>query len=96
MQTLRAAIATLVASSAAFGSASAGTTMPPSAIIVDDSDPNFVKFGPSQWWYTSTGTTFNYHGGAMTWTGNVTNNPPVNYARWRLPLTATLPTTERV
>ena len=96
MQTLRAAIATLAAISAAFGSASAGTTMPPSAIIVDDSDPNFVKFGSSQWWHTSTGTTFNYHGGAMTWTGNVTNNPPVNYARWRLPLTATLPMTYQV
>jgi hypothetical protein len=70
--------------------------MPPSAIIVDDSDPNFVKFGPQQWWYTSNGTAFNYYGGAMTWTGNVTSNPPVNYARWLLPLTATLPMTYQV
>ena len=71
-------------------------SLPPAAIVVDDAHPGFQKFGPPQWWYTSTGTTFNYYGGTMIWTGNVVNNPPVNYARWSLPPTATLPMTYQV
>ncbi len=91
-----AALSVLVGVSLASAPARAQVTLPPSAVVVDDNDPNFAKFGPPQWWYTATGTPFNYYGGAMTWTGNVRSGAPVNYARWSLPLTATLPMTYEV
>jgi hypothetical protein len=74
---------------------SAQVTLPPSAIIVDDTDAGFAKFGPAASWFTATGTSFNYYGGSTTWTTNVTTDT-INYARWLLPLTATLPLTYEV
>jgi hypothetical protein len=90
------ALSVLVGVSLASAPTRAQVTLPPSAVVVDDNDPNFAKFGPPQWWYTAVGTPFNYYGGAMTWTGNVRSGAPVNYARWSLPLTATLPMTYEV
>ncbi len=69
--------------------------LPPTAIIVDETDADFQKFGPLQWWYTATGTPFNFFGGAMIYTFNVVTDT-VNYARWSLPVTATLPLTYEV
>ncbi|MDW8352528.1 MAG: hypothetical protein RML99_11520 [Anaerolineae bacterium] len=67
----------------------------PSAIIVDETAPGFQKFGPPQWWYTVTGTSFNFYGGSMIYTFN-TQSSVTNYARWLLPITATLPMTYEV
>lgn len=71
------------------------TTLPPAALIVDDTDAGFQKFGPSQWWYTATGTSFNFYGGSTTYTFNVLTDT-INYARWSLPVSATLPMTYEV
>ncbi|MCS6847475.1 MAG: hypothetical protein RMN52_07155 [Anaerolineae bacterium] len=71
------------------------SSLPPSAIIVDETDAGFQKFGPPQWWYTATGTSFNFYGGGMIYTFNVMTDT-INYARWSLPVTATLPMTYEV
>lgn len=68
---------------------------PPEAFIVDDTSPEFVRFGPNQWWNTATGTGFSYYGGRMIWTYNE-QAQLYNYARWHLPLSATLPLTYEV
>jgi hypothetical protein len=70
-------------------------TLPPSAIVVDDTDAGFAKFGPAASWFIATGTSFNYYGGSTTWTTNVATDT-VNYARWSLPISATLPMTYEV
>ncbi|MCS7088812.1 MAG: hypothetical protein NZL91_08970 [Thermoflexales bacterium] len=91
---------------AAFGMALAllvGTTsaaaqvshLPPHAIVVDDTDSHFVRFGPPQYWWTSTGTSFSYYGGSMVWTWNEAVTL-TNFARWHLPLSAMLPLTYEV
>jgi hypothetical protein len=54
-----AVLSVLVGVSLASAPARAQVTLPPSAVVVDDNDPNFAKFGPPQWWYTATGTPFN-------------------------------------
>lgn len=71
------------------------SSLPSSAIIVDETDAGFQKFGPPQWWYTATGTSFNFYSGAMIYTFNVVTDT-INYARWSLPVTATLPMTYEV
>jgi hypothetical protein len=99
MHYLRAALVsaltlvTLLASTPEISNAQ--VTLPPTAIIVDDSDAGFAKFGPAASWFTATGTSFNYYGGSTTWTTNVTTDT-INYARWSLPLAATLPLTYEV
>ncbi len=66
------------------------------AIIVDDADDSFFqKFGPARWWYVATGTSFNFYGGSTTYTFNVVTDT-INYARWLLPVTATVPMTYEV
>jgi hypothetical protein len=72
--------------------AHATVTLPPSALIVDDAGPGFAKFGPAAYWYQASGTSFNFYGGSTTWTTNVVTDA-VNYARWSLPVSATLPMT---
>ncbi|GIV85718.1 MAG: hypothetical protein KatS3mg052_2725 [Candidatus Roseilinea sp.] len=69
--------------------------LPPTAIIVDETDADFQRFGPPQWWYVVTGTTFNFYGGAMYYTYSEPATR-VNYARWMLPITATRPMTYEV
>ncbi|BCX04890.1 MAG: hypothetical protein KatS3mg053_2828 [Candidatus Roseilinea sp.] len=71
------------------------SSLPSSAIIVDETSAGFQKFGPPQWWYTATGTSFNFYGGSMIYTFNVVTDT-INYARWVLPVTATLPMTYEV
>ncbi|MCS6772815.1 MAG: hypothetical protein NZ693_01740 [Thermoflexales bacterium] len=68
---------------------------PPEALIVDDTSPRFVQFGPPQWWNVATGTEFSYYGGRMVWTLNE-QTQLYNYARWYLPISATLPLTYEV
>lgn len=75
--------------------AHAQTTLPPSALVVDDGGPGFTKYGPESSWRLATGTSFNFYGGATTWTTSVPTTP-VNYARWALPVAATLPMTYEV
>jgi hypothetical protein len=70
-------------------------SLPPTAIVVDDADPGFTRYGPASGWITATGTSFNYYGGSMTWTTNVVTEP-INTATWALPVSATLPMTYEV
>jgi hypothetical protein len=76
--------------------AHAVTQLPPNALIVDDGDAGFERFGtPSFWRVETDNTSFNYFNGDMTWTSNY-NLVVDNYARWSLPLNATLPMTYEV
>lgn len=76
--------------------ARAATQLPPNAIIVDDGDAGFQRFGNESYWRVSTDTSsFNYYNGDVTWTSNYSLTIE-NYARWSLPLTATLPMTYEV
>lgn len=75
--------------------AHAVTQLPPNAIIVDDGDAGFERFGTPAFWQTATSTPNDYFNGNMTWTWNY-NLVVDNYARWSLPLTATLPMTYEV
>ncbi|MCL6511844.1 MAG: hypothetical protein K6U78_14300 [Anaerolineae bacterium] len=90
------ALAFLIAALSSSSTALAGAaSLPSTAIVVDDTDPGFQKFGPPQWWYTATGTSFNFYGGSTTYTFNVLTDT-INYARWSLPVSATLPMTYEV
>jgi hypothetical protein len=75
--------------------AQAVTQLPPNAIIVDDGDAGFERFGTPAFWQTATSTPNDYFNGDMTWTSNY-NLVIDNYARWSLPVTATLPMTYEV
>ena len=75
----------------------AQVALPPSALIVDDRNPGFSMFGPPTGWHIATSTTNDYFLGSMTWTNNVLSTTTnENYARWSLPVTATVPLTYEV
>jgi hypothetical protein len=76
--------------------AQAVTQLPPNAIIVDDGDAGFQRFGTDSFWRVSTDTSsFNFFNGDVTWTSNYSRTVD-NHARWSLPLNATLPMTYEV
>jgi hypothetical protein len=69
----------------------------PNAIIIDDGDANFQLFGPPTGWRTATSTPNDYYTGDVTWTTNISaTEASENYARWTLPVSATLPMTYEV
>lgn len=74
----------------------AATTLPPNAIIIDDGDTGFQRFGNESYWRVTTdNTSYSYYNADVTWTTNYSQTVE-NYARWSLPLTATLPMTYEV
>jgi hypothetical protein len=76
--------------------ARAASTLPPNAIIVDDGDAGFQRFGNESYWRVSTdNTSFSFFNRDVTWTSNYSQTVE-NYARWSLPITATLPMTYEV
>ncbi len=89
-------VALMVAALAPTHPAHAATPLPPSALIVDDGDVGFQLFRPSHTgWRTAASTPNDYYNGDVTWTTNVTDTVE-NYARWSLPVSATLPMTYEV
>ena len=75
----------------------AQTTLPSSALIVDDGDAGFALFGPPSGWHTATSTPNDYFNGDVTWTSSISGTSAnENYARWSLPVSATLPMTYEV
>ncbi len=95
LATLGLALGIASASHTSFARAQALSSLPPQAIVVDETDIHFARFGPPQYWWTSTGTAFSYYGGSMIWTWNEALTL-TNYARWHLPISATLPLTYEV
>jgi hypothetical protein len=67
-------------------SRSAITSLPPGAVIVDDRDAGFNKFGPVNYWHSEYTTTQGFWANYMYWT-YVTNTVRNNYATWTPVLT---------
>lgn len=61
-------------------------TLPPSALIVDDLDTGFHRYGPSGYWHDVSGSANDYYNGHMVWTSNM-ETQVINSARWDAPVT---------